>query len=68
MVSPDAAETTGEAAPFPPSGVRIVVFDVVGTLVEPSPPVAEAYALVAARHGIAGDPAEIAAAAEALSR
>ena len=59
MVSPDAAETTGEAAPFPPSGVRIVVFDVVGTLVEPSPPVAEAYARAAARHGVAGEPAEI---------
>lgn len=33
-------------------GVRAVVFDVVGTLVEPFPPVAEAYRDVGRRHGV----------------
>jgi putative hydrolase of the HAD superfamily len=37
---------------FPPEGVQAVVFDVVGTLVEPWPPVAEAYATVGRRHGL----------------
>jgi putative hydrolase of the HAD superfamily len=37
---------------FPPEGVGVVVFDVVGTLVEPSPSVAVAYQQVAARHGL----------------
>ena len=36
----------------PPAGVRAVVFDVVGTLVEPHPSVAVAYQRAAARHGI----------------
>ncbi|MGI9176584.1 MAG: HAD-IA family hydrolase [Pirellulales bacterium] len=36
---------------FPPEGVQTVVFDVVGTLVEPWPPVAEAYAAAGQRHG-----------------
>lgn len=48
--------TISPAAPprllAPPPGVRCVVFDVVGTLVEPWPPVAEAYAFAAQRHGI----------------
>jgi len=57
--APVAAETAGHL--FPPTGVRAVVFDVVGTLVEPWPPVAVAYADVAARHGIATDTAAIAA-------
>jgi putative hydrolase of the HAD superfamily len=35
-----------------PQGVRAAVFDVVGTLVEPSPSVAEAYAHAAARQGL----------------
>ncbi|NBW97128.1 MAG: HAD family hydrolase [Planctomycetia bacterium] len=35
-----------------PAGVRAVVFDVVGTLVEPHPSVAVAYQRAAARHGI----------------
>lgn len=35
-----------------PAGVRVVVFDVVGTLVEPHPPVAVAYQRAAARHGV----------------
>ena len=45
---------------FPPAGVRAVVFDVVGTLVEPWPPVAVAYERAALRHGIACDAATIA--------
>ena len=44
---------------FPPPGVRFVVFDVVGTLVEPHPSVALAYHQAAQRHGVAGDPDEI---------
>ena len=35
-----------------PADVRVVVFDVVGTLVEPWPPVPQAYRDVARRHGI----------------
>jgi putative hydrolase of the HAD superfamily len=42
-------------AAFPPVGVSVVVFDVVGTLVEPSPSVAVAYQQVAARHGLTVD-------------
>jgi len=42
-----------------PAGVRAVVFDVVGTLVEPSPTVAVAYQIAAARHGVERDAAEI---------
>lgn len=41
----------GEAGMFP-AGVKAAVFDVVGTLVEPSPSVAEAYAVAAARQGL----------------
>lgn len=37
---------------FPPEGIRHVVFDVVGTLVEPWPSVPVAYAMAAAAHGI----------------
>ena len=44
---------------FPPAGVGVVVFDVVGTLVEPSPSVAVAYQLAAARHGLTVDTAVI---------
>ena len=44
---------------FPPPGVRAVVFDVVGTLVEPQPTVAVAYQRVAARHGVERNPEEI---------
>jgi len=39
-------------APFPPPGVRHVVFDVVGTLVEPWPPVPVAYERAALRQGL----------------
>ena len=44
---------------FPPAGVGVVVFDVVGTLVEPSPSVAVAYQQAAARHGLVVDAAVI---------
>ena len=44
---------------FPPPGVDVVVFDVVGTLVEPSPSVALAYQRAAARHGVEDDVAGI---------
>lgn len=42
-----------------PPGVRAVVFDVVGTLVDPHPSVAMAYQAAAARHGVERDPTEI---------
>jgi putative hydrolase of the HAD superfamily len=42
-------------AVFPPAGVAVVVFDVVGTLVEPSPSVAVAYQQAALRHGLTVD-------------
>lgn len=56
--------TAGRIAEFgpgllPPPGVRAVVFDVVGTLVEPHPSVAVAYQRAAARHGIERGVAEI---------
>jgi putative hydrolase of the HAD superfamily len=44
---------------FPPAGVAVVVFDVVGTLVEPSPSVAVAYQQAALRHGLTVDTALI---------
>lgn len=55
---------TPEAPPrsdstFPPPGVRVVVFDVVGTLIEPSPSVAEAYRQAAERHGVMCDAAVV---------
>lgn len=46
---------TSRGAPFPPAEVGVVVFDVVGTLIEPSPSVAVAYQQAATRHGIASD-------------
>lgn len=45
---------------FFPAGVQAVVFDVVGTLVEPAPPVAEAYRLAATRQGVDRGAEEIA--------
>ncbi|MFM8434990.1 MAG: HAD family hydrolase [Planctomycetia bacterium] len=42
-----------------PAGVRAVVFDVVGTLVEPHPSVAVAYQAAAMRHGVERDAGEI---------
>ena len=44
---------------FPPEGVCVVVFDVVGTLVEPSPSVSVAYQQAALRHGLVVDTAVI---------
>ena len=56
----DAAVVDANAgAVFPPSGVGVVVFDVVGTLVEPSPSVAVAYQQAAGRHGLTVDTAVI---------
>ena len=40
---------------FPPRGVRVAVFDVVGTLVAPRPSVPEAYRAAAARQGVCLD-------------
>jgi putative hydrolase of the HAD superfamily len=50
------------AAPdaFPPAGVTAVVFDVVGTLVEPVVSVAETYARAGRQHGIDLDPPAVA--------
>jgi putative hydrolase of the HAD superfamily len=42
-----------------PEDVRVVVFDVVGTLVEPQPAVAQAYLQAARRHGVERDVDEI---------
>jgi len=41
---------------FPPAGVTAIVFDVVGTLVEPAVSVAETYERAGRRHGIDLDP------------
>jgi putative hydrolase of the HAD superfamily len=49
---PDRRPSVGA---FPPAGVRAVAFDAVGTLVEPWPPVGEAYAVAGCRHGITLD-------------
>lgn len=42
-----------------PAAAQAIVFDVVGTLVEPAPAVAEAYRAVALRHGIDHDVTDI---------
>ncbi len=47
------------AVPFPPPGIRWVVFDVVGTLVEPWPAVPIAYQRAAAREGIEAGPDDL---------
>lgn len=44
---------------FPPDGVRVAVFDVVGTLAEPWPPVHVAYEAAGRRHGVVLDADEI---------
>ena len=46
---------SSRAAVFPPHGMTTVIFDVVGTLIEPSPSVAEAYCQAAARQGLSCD-------------
>ncbi len=50
-----ALAETSSGVVFPPEGVDLVVFDVVGTLVEPSPSVAVAYQQAALRHGLTVD-------------
>ena len=50
-----ALAETSSGVVFPPEGVDVVVFDVVGTLVEPSPSVAVAYQQAALRHGLTVD-------------
>ena len=50
------AQVIAPGAVFPPTGVSVVVFDVVGTLIEPSPTVAVAYQRAAASHGVERDP------------
>lgn len=55
MQSVGLLQTTFADAPVgwpPPPPVRAVVFDVVGTLVEPDPPVAVAYRQAGLRHGL----------------
>jgi putative hydrolase of the HAD superfamily len=59
LPTPLTTDATRQLGSFPPADVSAVVFDVVGTLVEPDPPVSEAYARAAARHGIVRDPADI---------
>lgn len=60
VLARDAGPTTAGPAGFViPPGVRTVVFDVVGTLVEPSPSVAVAYQRAAARQGVERGVAEI---------
>jgi putative hydrolase of the HAD superfamily len=49
---PVASRGEAETCLFPPPGIRAVVFDVVHTLVEPSPAVAVAYHDAARRHGL----------------
>ena len=51
-------QAEGDRSLFP-VGVRAAVFDVVGTLVEPSPSVAAAYATAAARQGVAASVDEL---------
>lgn len=55
----DASHDDSRVCLFPSPGVRAVVFDVVGTLVEPQPEVAVAYQRVAARHGVERNREEI---------
>jgi putative hydrolase of the HAD superfamily len=50
-----ALAETSSGVVFPPEGVDVVVFDVVGTLVEPSPSVAVAYQQAGLRHGLTVD-------------
>jgi len=60
MTTADTALVETRSGPvFPPAGVGVVVFDVVGTLVEPSPSVAVAYQQAALRHGLTVDAAVI---------
>jgi len=57
-----ASRPTTESVPrFPPPGVEVVVFDVVGTLVVPAEPVPATYAAVGRRHAFDLDDATVAA-------
>mgnify|MGYP003342460356 CR=1 FL=1 len=55
----DAVVAEAGLPPFPPRNAAVVVFDVVGTLVEPWPSVPEAYALAAAAHGLVARPEDL---------
>lgn len=59
IVSGELVSVEAPPGMFPPPGVDVVVFDVVGTLIEPSPSVALAYQRAAARHGVECDVAEV---------
>lgn len=59
MAADPPAVVVGAPEGFPPAGVTAVVFDVVGTLVEPAVAVADTYARVGRRHGIDLDPAAV---------
>jgi putative hydrolase of the HAD superfamily len=59
LALPAAAAPARTDRSFPPPGIRAVVFDVVHTLVEPSPSVAMAYHEAGLRHGLDLDPAVI---------
>ena len=59
MATRPAAEAAAAPAAFPPAGVTAVVFDAVGTLVEPAATVADTYARAGRRHGIDLDPATV---------
>ena len=59
MATRPAAEAAAAPAAFPPAGVTAVVFDAVGTLVEPAATVADTYARAGRRHGIDLDPAPV---------
>lgn len=50
------AALVGPPQGFPPAGVTAIVFDVVGTLVEPAVAVADTYSRAGRRHGIVLDP------------
>lgn len=54
-------DRVASAGTFPPAGVRAVAFDAVGTIVEPWPPVGEAYAAAGRRHGVPLDAGWVAA-------
>jgi putative hydrolase of the HAD superfamily len=57
--SGEACRADGSPGIVIPEEVRVVVFDVVGTLVEPQPAVAQAYLQAARRHGVERDVDEI---------
>jgi putative hydrolase of the HAD superfamily len=54
-----SAENTPMSRPTTWNGIRGIVFDAVGTLIEPLPSVAEAYTAAARRQGVVLDPREV---------